>query len=365
MLKYITAGESHGKAIIGILQGLPANLKVDINKINAELVLRQQGYGRGTRQQIECDRAEILAGIRGGVTTGAPIGFLVENKDFENWKDIIGVDATKLKERKVTAVRPGHADLAGCIKYNQQDARNILERASARSTVADVVVGSICLQFLSESGIKVEAEVVSVGGVAVGDAHLGVPNNIKKAIDLARAKGDTLGGVVKLRIKYLGYGFGSHIAPETRLEYHIMSSLGAIQSVKAVAIGDILQNLSATGSEFHDELFIDNNGQIIRKTSRAGGIEGGISNGEDIVVSVFCKPIPSVPMGLKSVDIATKKPSTSASERGDTSAIESVAVVAKSVLAFTISKVILSTLGGDHMDEIKERMKVKKEASFL
>jgi len=366
MLKYLTAGESHGKALIGILQGIPANLKVDIDKIDKELSARQQGYGRGSRMSIESDKVDVIAGIRGGVTTGAPIGFSIENKDHENWLDVIGAKATKLNERTLTAVRPGHADLAGCIKYNQLDARNILERASARSTAVQVVIGSICLQLLNELGIQVEAQVKNIGGIFVEADDLDCPKekDIIKKINEAKAKGDTLGGEILLKIKNLSTGFGSHISPEVKLEYAIMSNLGAIQSVKAVAIGEILDNLTLAGSEFHDELFVDKNKKIYRKTNRAGGIEGGISNGEDIVVSIFCKPIPSVPMGLKSVDIITRKPTTSASERGDTTAIESAAVVAKSVLAFTVAKVVLATLGGDHMDEVIERMNKKREAGL-
>jgi len=355
MLTYLTAGESHGQALVAIMQGIPANLKIDVDKINSQLALRCKGFGRGGRMAIESDKIEILAGVRGGITTGAPIAFIIENKDYKNWQDIIGVNATKLQDKKLTAVRPGHADLAGCIKYNQKDARNILERASARNTATQVAIGEICNQFLAEVGITTNAKVLSIGGESE-------PKKIREKIELALALGDTLGGKIEVLAQGLFCGLGSYISSPTKLEYSLAANLMAIQSVKSVSIGNVEKYETSFGGEVHDELYLSKQNKIVRKTNNAGGIEGGMSNGEDIVATIICKPIPSVPKGLSSVDIESKKQTTSAKERGDAVAIEAASVVAKSVLSFVLAKAVLNSTGGDHMDEIKERVKLKRKA---
>ena len=357
MLKFLTAGESHGIALMGILQGLPANLKIDINTVNLELSARQVGHGRGARMAIETDVIKLLAGIRGGVTTGAPIGFLINNKDHANWQDIIGANATKLNDKKLTAVRPGHADLAGCIKYNQSDARNILERASARSTATSVAIGAICSQYLECLGITIKAEVLSIGGQVD-------ESKIKKAIDKAKQDGDTLGGEVKLVVSGMPVGIGSHIASDARLEFNLMAHLGAINSVKSVSVGNASDYKTKTGLQVHDQMYVDTSGKIIRKTNNAGGIEGGISNGEDIVITLIAKPIPTVMCGLDTVDIATKKPTKSATERSDVCAVEAVAIVAKNVLAYALAEQVINTIGGDTMAEAVERVAKKREPAI-
>ena len=358
MLKFLTAGESHGEALVGILEGLPANLKIDFGLVNSELAKRQQGYGRGARMQIECDKAQFLAGVRGGVTTGAPIGILIENKDYKNWQDIIGANATKLSERVLTAVRPGHADLAGCIKYDQQDARNILERASARSTAMTVAIGSVCKQFLSVLGIEIFSKVLSIGGASSD-------KDIKAKIDEAKAKGDTLGGEISLTASGMPVGLGSHISPTARLEFTLTSHLMALNSIKSVAIGKASDYKTKFGSQMHDAIYIDKAKKITRKTNNAGGIEGGISNGEDLLITLIAKPIPTVMCGLDSIDIATKKPSKSASERSDTCAVEAVAVVAEAVLAYALSEIVVANLGGDTMNEAIDRLNKKRNKEKL
>lgn len=385
-MRFLTAGESHGKCLVGILEGIPANLNIDIAAVNAELKRRQAGYGRGGRMSIESDTAEFVAGIRGGVTTGAPIGFLIANRDYENWAGVIGADAVGLDERKITAVRPGHADLAGCIKYAQSDARNILERASARETAAKVVIGAIAKQYLKELGIAVASYTKAIGVTCdyeqTGDQEIYSFEEILERADLspvramcpycekkfmeyidkAVAKGDTLGGEVRVIARGMPVGIGSHIAFDKRLEYKLAGHLMAIPSVKDVAIGNIFTLVGGDGSGVHDALSYDKSGKIVRATNNAGGIEGGISNGEDIVIMLGLKPIPSVPKGVPSVDIETKQNATSAHERGDTCIVPAAGVVAEAVLAYALAEAISETLGGDHMDEARERMRLKRGA---
>ncbi|MCL2797244.1 MAG: chorismate synthase [Firmicutes bacterium] len=389
-MRFLTAGESHGKCLMGILEGIPANLKIDIAQVNAELARRQQGYGRGGRMAIESDTVEFVAGIRGGVTTGAPIGFFIANKDYENWAGIIGADASQLDERKVTAVRPGHADLAGCIKYAQSDARNILERASARETAAKVVIGAIAKQYLAELGIRVTSFTTGIDCVfsmydceergcnQCGHAFEDIiaradrspvramspycEKEFMKYIDEAKKSGDTLGGEVRVIARGMPVGIGSHIAFDKRLEYKIAGHLMAIPSVKGVAVGNIFTLMGGDGSQTHDALSYDKNGKIVRKTNNAGGIEGGISNGEDIVVMLGIKPVPSVPKGIPSIDIQAKQNAISARERGDTCVVPAAGVVAEAVLAYALAEAIAETLGGDHMAEVRERMRLKRDA---
>jgi len=353
MLKFLTAGESHGIALMGILQGLPANLKIDFALIDKELARRQQGAGRGARMQIETDSAQFLSGIRGGITTGAPIGFLINNADHKNWADIIGADATKLNERCLTAVRPGHADLAGCIKYNQKDARNILERASARNTAATVAIGAVCKQYLAVLGIEISSKILSIGGESK-------TQKIKDKIDEAKQKGDTLGGEIALIASGMPIGLGSHISPDKRLEFTLSAHLMALNSIKSVSFGSCDKYAKSFGSQIHDAIYLDKDKKIIRRTNNAGGIEGGISNGEELYITLIAKPIPTVMCGLDSIDITTKKPAKSASERSDTCAVEAVAVVAESILAYSLAEVIVADLGGDTMDETIERMASKR-----
>jgi chorismate synthase len=351
-MRYLTAGESHGKALMGILEGIPSGLFIDFALIDAELSRRQKGYGRGGRMKIEKDGAEFISGIRASVTTGAPIGFIILNRDYENWADIIGPRATNLEAKKLTAVRPGHADLAGAIKYDHADCRNVLERASARNTATLTVIGAIAKQYLSALGISIGSKIISVGGETD-------PGKQKARIDFAMSGGDTLGGELELIASGMPVGTGSFISPDKRLEFKLSGFLAAIPSVKSVSIGDECAH-AHMGSEVHDAVFYDENGRIKRQTNRAGGIEGGISNGEDIVIRLKLKPVPSVSKGVPSIDIETKRNSVSAVERGDTVVVEPACVVAEGVLAYALAEAISETFGGDTMGEVIERVRVRR-----
>ncbi len=381
MLRYLTSGESHGQGITVIIEGIPANLKVDIDKINGELFKRQSGYGRGGRMKIETDKAEIFSGVRAGLTTGAPVTMIVYNKDYENWRDIIGYYAADTQAKKVTKVRPGHADLAGCIKYGQKDARNILERASARETSARVAAGALCKQMLSEIGITLASQVLSIGGVKCSDTPSDVETILAKTsgsvlltadenaekemiklIDKAKERGDTLGGRIELIAAGMPVGVGSHIQYDRKLDYIVSGHLASVQAVKSVSIGAGEEYESKTGSQIHDEIFFEDGG-IFRKTNNSGGIEGGISNGEDIVVRAVIKPIPTLMKGLSTVDIITGEKCTAATERSDVCAVPAAAVVCENALALALSMAILNDFGSDNMDELKDRVLKRRQAA--
>lgn len=378
----MTAGESHGKGITAILDGMPANLFVDVNEINAELRRRQLGYGRGGRMKIESDECEILSGVRGGVTTGAPITLFIRNRDYENWSDIIGAQATELDKKVVTKVRPGHADLAGCIKYAQHDARNILERASARETAARVAVGAVCKILLREIGVSVGSHVINICGVESEYKYSSVreiieksdlsdvrcldekaADKMRKAIDSAVKNGDTAGGIVEIVASGLPVGIGSHTAYDRKLDYIISGHLASVQSVKSVEIGLGRGYANVYGRNAHDEIY-SRGGKIYRKTNNAGGIEGGISNGEDIVVRCTLKPIPTLMKGLDTIDLITRSAVRAEPERSDYCAVPAGGVVLEAALAFALSVAVSETLGGDHIDEIKERAEQKRKASY-
>jgi len=336
-MRYLTAGESHGKALVGILEGMPAHVKISIDKINEQLTRRQQGYGRGGRMAIENDTAEILSGIRGGITLGSPIAVIINNRDYDNWRGIMCPVTGDWNKKPLTAVRPGHADLPGCIKYGFDDARNVLERASARETAMRVAIGAICRQYLEQYRIEVKSRIVSIGGVSGDD-------EIKAAIDKAKTEGDTLGGIVEVVIKGAPIGLGSHVHYDRKLDAVMAMHLMSIQSVKAVEVGLGAESAVKKGSEVHDE--IENRGQRIedrefkRKSNNAGGIEGGMSNGEDIVIRVSFKPIPTLMKGLDTVDIKTGEQTKAAPERSDICAVEAGAVVAENAAAFVIADML-------------------------
>ena len=379
-MRYLTAGESHGKGLTAILEGVPANLTVDPEEINKELKRRMSGYGRGGRMKIESDSVEILSGIRGHVTTGAPIAMFIKNRDYENWQDIIGADATQLDKKTVTKVRPGHADLPGCIKYAQKDARNILERSSARETAARVAVGAVCKILLRELGINIGSHVVEICGVKSSCSYKSVDELIeksdksevrcldakaseemKKAIDVAVKNGDTAGGVVEVVASGMPVGIGSHVSYDKKLDYIISGHMMSVQSVKCVELGLGRGYGEVYGSKAHDEIYIKD-GKIFRKTNNAGGVEGGISNGEDIVVRCTLKPIPTLMKGLDTVDLITREKVKAAPERSDYCAVPAGGVVLEAALAFALCSAVLDTLGGDHMDELKQRIRAKREA---
>ena len=369
-MKFISAGESHGKALAGIIEGLPSKLKIDIDEINAYLALRQSGYGRGGRQKIERDTVEILSGVRNMCTLGSPLAFLIKNKDYENWRAYMAPEGCDVTQRALTRVRPGHADLTGMLKYGTDDARNILERASARETAARVVAGTIARQYLRRLGIEVCGYVKSVCGIcddkyyefeqlsaAKGQPLFMLDNALQdKAVALVdelKAKGDTAGGIVEVRIKGLKSGFGSCMQYSTKLDAILCSALMSVQAVKGVEVGLGFSAAALAGSKVHDEIFYD--GKYYRKTNNAGGIEGGMSNGEEIVLRAAVKPIPTLMRGLNTVDTATQQPAKAAGERSDVCAICAAEIILESVAAFALAKVVSSRLGGDTMDEAESR----------
>ncbi len=372
MLRFLDAGESHGKALVAILEGIPAGLKIDIDFINRQLLLRQSGYGRGGRQKIERDRVEILSGVRFSETIGSPIALMIENRDYENWKDVMNPVGERSELRKVIRPRPGHADLGGYLKYDRDDIRDVLERSSARETAIRTAVGSVCELLLKEVGVRLVSYVVSIGRVKADinledeELEKDILNSPvfcpdKKATDLmiaeieeAKSKGDSVGGVVEVLARGVVAGVGSYTQWDRRLDARLAFGLMGIQAVKAVEIGDGFNNASKFGSEVHDEIIFENGYK--RKSNRAGGIEGGMSNGENIVVRAYMKPIPTLRKGLSSVNIKTHEPEVSAFERSDVCAVPALSVVARAVLAFELARAYLEKFGSDTVREFVERV---------
>ena len=352
--RFLTSGESHGICLNAIIEGLPSNVRIDKDFINSELSRRQQGYGRGGRMKIETDKAKILSGVRFGKTTGAPVCIEIENKDWQNWTipmsvapvDLSNPDiANAVKEKEITRVRPGHADLSGAIKYNHDDVRNVLERSSARETASRVAVGAIAKCLLKEFNIEFSSKVLQIGN-AFDEAAM------KTEIDNAKANGDTLGGRFEIIIKNAPVGLGSFVNWDRRLDGRLAQALMSIPAIKAVEIGAGTQAAVLKGSQMHDEIFIEND-KYTRKTNNAGGIEGGMSNGEDIVLKVTMKAIPTMKKPLNSVDIKTKEPYSAHFERSDTCAVEACAVVGEAMSAIILADAFLEKFGGDSLEEIK------------
>ncbi|MBD3879694.1 MAG: chorismate synthase [Quinella sp. 1Q5] len=337
MVRFISGGESHGSRLVCILEGLPAGVKVSSEFVNAELKRRQSGYGRGGRMKIESDRVEFLSGVRFGETIGSPITLSVENRDWQNWSDKMSAEGVPCGD-KVTNARPGHADLIGAAKFARSDVRDILERSSARETTMRVAAGALCKIFLKACGVEISGEVLSVGGVR-GD-------KIKDRIDEAKALGDTVGGVFEVRISGVPAGLGSHIQWDRRLDAKFAAAFMSIQAIKAVELGDGFANASKLGSEVHDEIFVDG-GKIFRKTNRAGGFEGGMTNGEPLIVRAAMKPIPTLMTPLRTVDIATRQPATASKERSDTCAIWAACVVGEAMAAIVTADAFVDKFGGD------------------
>lgn len=374
-MKLMTAGESHGKALIGIIQGLPSNLEINIEEINRNLALRQSGYGRGGRQKIESDKVEILSGVRNRLTLGSPLAFSIANADYANWKEYMAPDGCDVSQKQVTCVRPGHADLTGMIKYDQTDARNILERASARETAVRVAAGSIAKQYLSALGVSVSGYVKSVCGVTdensysfkelerAKDNPLFMLNGEKegqaiKKIDELKEQGDTAGGIIEIRVKGLKSGFGSCMQYCDKLDAVLCGAVMSVQAIKGVEVGLGFKAADLAGSQVHDAIYYD--GNFCRKTNNAGGIEGGMSNGEEIVLRAAMKPIPTLMRGLETVDFITKKSAIAAKERSDVAAICAAEIVLESVVAFALAEVVSKRLGGDNMREVKARYDLLK-----
>jgi chorismate synthase len=367
MIRLITSGESHGKALSVIIEGMPAGLRIDTKTIDKELSRRQKGYGRGARMEIESDKAEILSGVRFGETIGSPISIQIKNKDFENWKDIMKT-AKGYTDKTVTSPRPGHADLAGILKYGRADIRDILERASARETASRVAAGAIFKTFLAEFGINIYSHTISIGKISVKkttkkpdeteDSPLrctdpAAEKEMMKLIDEAKEKGDTIGGVSEIRATGVCAGLGSHANYDRRLNALIASSMMSIPTVKGVEVGDGIKNTGKFGSEVQDEILYSKKKGFYRSTNRAGGIEGGISNGEDIVVRIYLKPIPTLSSPLKSVDIKTKKETLAQKERADVCVVPAAGVIAESMMAYVLTGAFLDKFGADAVTDIK------------
>ncbi len=371
MIRLTTAGESHGKGLFAIIEGLPRGLKIDPDKINGELYRRQCGYGRGARQKIERDEVEILSGVRNLLTLGSPVTLAVWNRDYENWKDFMAPEGCDTEGRRVENVRPGHADLAGMIKFGATDARDILERASARETAVRVAAGGIFRQLLLSLGIEATGFVRSVGTSADGNTYTfeeiqkgrskdlcmldsKAEERAKREIDVCKEDGDTLGGVIELRVRGLKSGFGSPMTYREKMDARIASALMSVQAVKGVEVGGGFSLSSLRGSEAHDEISFEN-GKFTRASNRAGGIEGGTSNGEELVFRVAMKPIPTLMRGLNTVNYTTKEKTKASAERSDVCAVPACEAVCEGALLCEIAKIVSERLGGDTLTEWKKR----------
>lgn len=374
-MKLTTAGESHGKALVAIIEGLPAHLHLDIEKINAALALRQSGYGRGARQKIERDRVEILTGVRNEETLGSPVTLCIYNKDFANWENCMSAaacDEAAMAKKALTKVRPGHADLTGMLKYAQTDARNILERASARETAIRVAAGEVYRQYLSALGVEIGGYVCEVCGVKdtgryeftelaraktteLGMLDQAAEMQAKEKIAQLKKDGDTAGGVAEIRVKGLKSGFGSVMTYAEKLDSQLAAGLMSIQAIKGVEIGAGFGVAHTSGRDIHDEIFYDDARGFYRNTNRAGGLEGGMSNGEELVLRVAMKPIPTLMKGLQTVEYGTKESAVAASERSDVCAIFALEVIAEAVVAQVLACAVEKRLGGDTMAQVQER----------
>lgn len=379
MLRYLTAGESHGPSLTTIIDGIPANMPLQAAAINDMLARRQGGYGRGGRMKIETDRVDITSGVRHGYTLGSPITLVINNKDWENWRDIMAVEVTNDGNKKtITRPRPGHADLPGGMKYRQRDLRNILERSSARETAARVAAGSVAKQFLNSLGVEILSHVVRIGGVKVERdltweelqgsrespvycADTVAAQEMVAAIEEAKAQGDTLGGVFEVRVRGLLPGIGSHVQWDRRLDGRLAQSVMSIQAIKGVEIGFGFRAGELSGSQVHDEIHYDEEKGYYRATNRAGGLEGGMTNGEELVIRAVMKPIPTLMQPLRSVNIATRQTERADVERADVCAVPAASVVGEAAVAFTLAQAILEQFGGDSMDVITKRWEEWKE----
>ncbi len=376
MLRFQTAGESHGQGLVAILSGLPAGLRVDFGYVNRELKRRQGGYGRGGRQKIESDTAQFLSGVRHGQTIGAPITIFIENRDWQNWQEALAVEASpeaRAKYKPLSPPRPGHADLAGCLKFNFREARYVLERASARETAARVAAGSLAKVFLKELGTEVAGHVVAVGSVQLEDdavpfervralreqeeivlncVDAAVEARMKAEVDRALAERDTVGGVFEIIAHGVPPGLGSCAQWDEKLDGQLAQAVMSIQAVKGVEIGSGFENAARPGSRVHDEIGYDReHTRFTRKSNRAGGLEGGMTNGEDVVVRGYLKPISTLRRPLESVDFETKEPVKAAYERSDVCVVPAASVIGEAMVALVLARAFLEKFGGDSIEE--------------
>ena len=370
-----TAGESHGPLLTGLVTGLPAGLKIDVAALNADLARRQHGYGRGGRMKIEKDEARFTGGLRGSETLGGPIAFEIANRDHGVWEKVMGpvdVDPEAAAKRRLTSPRPGHADLAGGLKYGRRDLRDVLERASARESAARVAAGALCRQLLLALGMRVRSGVLSIGDVAVPEGtrsyedldnvdetspfrlvDRSVEAAMKAAVDAAAKAGDTLGGTILVGARGVPPGLGSHVSWEDKLDGRIARALMSIPSVKAVSLGEGVANALRRGSAAHDAISHEPERGFFRTSNRAGGLEGGITNGEDVLATLYQKPISTLRDGLPSVDIETKEPHRAQYERSDVTAVPACGVIGEAMLAFVLADALLEKTGGDSMEEVR------------
>jgi chorismate synthase len=372
MLRYLTAGESHGKCLTAILEGMPAGLSLAVESIDHDLARRQRGYGRGGRMRIEQDRVEFLAGVRKGYTLGNPISLQIHNRDWQNWQDIMASEPGPAPtEKVVTCPRPGHADLVGAIKYNHRDIRNVLEKASARETAIRVAVGAIAKRLLAEFDIKVYSYTVAIGGVTVSlGKNVSVEEAFERAeksevrchdeatsekmiakIREAKHKGDTLGGIFEVVVTNPPLGLGSYVQWDRRLTGRLAMALMSIQAMKGVEVGMGFESSHRFGSEVHDEIFYD--GGFTRGSNNAGGLEGGITTGQPIVLRTAMKPISTLYNPKKSVDILTKQPVEASIERSDICTVPAAGVIGEAVIAYEMACAFLEKFGGDTVDEVR------------
>jgi chorismate synthase len=376
MLRFLTAGESHGQGLVAVLEGLPAGVPYRSEDLRHELARRRQGYGRGGRQRFEADRFEVMSGVRHGRTLGSPIGVTIPNVEWDTkYRDLMGVEGETRPEDRLTRPRPGHADLAGALKYGFDDVRNVLERASARETAARVALGSFCRSFLRELGIEILSHVVQIGriktrrrgGLPVPEDRASIDASSVRCADpeastrmveeiqhLRKAR-DTVGGVFEVLAYGLPPGLGSHVHWDRKLDARLAAALMSIQSVKGVEMGDGFATAGRPGSASHDEIVLDR-GRITRKTARAGGIEGGTSTGQPLRVRAAMKPFSTVPRPLATVDLATGEPAVAIKQRTDVCAVPAGGVVGEAAVAFVLADAVLEKFGGDSLAETRRNL---------
>jgi chorismate synthase len=378
MFRYLTAGESHGPALVGILDGIPAHLRLDVEAINATLARRQGGYGRSARMKIERDEVEFLAGLRGGQTLGSPIAVIVRNRDYLTPKVRALMDPMSGGGDPLTNPRPGHADYAGALKYGQRDLRNVLERASARETAMRVCLGAICAQFLAALGITTRSYVTRIGSIEAPELeewdhdeversdvrcpHPGAAQAMIDAIDAAKRAGDTLGGQFVVRVDGMPIGIGSNRQPSQRLDGILAGAVMGMQTVKAVEIGLGAEVAATPGSEAHDVFALDSEG-VVRPSNRAGGIEGGMSNGEPIVVRLSVKPIPTLMKALPSVNLHQGTDAPATIVRSDVCVVPAAAIVGEAMVRLALMEPLLEKYGGDSMEETLDNLSRSREAA--
>ena len=380
MLRFLTSGESHGKELVSIIEGFPAKVPVDVTFINGELKRRMGGYGRGARMKIEADEIEIVAGVRHGYTLGSPITLMIHNRDWVNWTDVMSSQPHPqgAQKRRVTRPRPGHADLVGALKYQFDDMRNVLERSSARETTSRVAVGAFCKILLRELGIQIYSHVVSIKDVHISPKQLrkvsvdwisqiessalrctdpDLDKEMKAAVDDAIEKGDTIGGTFEVRAAGVPSGLGSYVHWDRKLDGRLAQAVMSINAIKSVEVGTGLQS-DPYGSEFHDEIFYNKKKkQFFRKTNHAGGIEGGISTGQEIIVRGVVKPISTLRKPLMSVDLETKEPFQAQYERSDICVVPAAGVIGEAMVAVVLVQALQEKFGGDTLQEIQANLK--------